>query len=93
MRNYLDLLNIHRSTDPAEKLARVEAAEAELDEEYGADMTSVLTSNTRYMHYQRLHLQYEAMATALSRGISQRDTNSWSKRLVEFEPSAKELPD
>jgi len=93
MRNYLDLLNIHRDTAPAEKIAQVEAAESELDAAYGEDMTSVLTSNTRSMHYRRLHLQYEAMATTLSRGVPQQDSNSWGKRLVEFETMPNELPD
>jgi len=93
MRNYLDLLDIHRETEPTEKMARIEAAESELDDEYGTDMSSVLTSHTRSMHYRRLHLQYEAMATTVSRGVPQQDSNSWGKRLVEFESSPNELPD
>ena len=93
MRNYLDLLNIHRDTAPTEKMASIEAAEPELEAEYGNDMTSVLTSNTRSMHYRRLHLQYEAMATTLSRGVPQQDSNAWGKRLVEFETMPNELTD
>lgn len=93
MRNYLELLGIHRKTDATEKMAQIAATESELDDEYSADLTSVLTSNTRYMHYQRLHLQYEAMATTLSRGVSQQDNNSWTQRLVEFESTPNELPD
>ena len=95
MRNYFDLLGIHRDTDATEKMTRVEAAEMELELEpdFSADLTSVLSSKTRAMHYRRLHLQYEAMATTLSRRIPQQDTNSWEQRLVEFQPTANELPD
>lgn len=93
MRNYLDLLGLHRDSDRSEKLARIETTEPELEPEYGSDLTSILVDDTRNMHYRRLHLQYDAMAAALHRGIPQQDSNSWSKRLVEFSPIPNELPD
>lgn len=93
MRNYLDLLGLHRDSDANEKATQIEAAEPDLEPQYGADMTSVLSSSTRGMHYRRLHLQYEAMAATLIRGVPQQDSNSWSKRLVEFEPMPNELPE
>ncbi len=93
MRNYLDLLGLHRDSDQNAKLARIEALEAELEPDYVSDITSVLCNDTRNTHYRRLHLQYDAMAATLNRGVPQQDSNSWSKRLVEFSPDPNELPD
>lgn len=93
MRNYLDLLGLHRDSAATEKMTQIEAAESDLEPEYSSDLTSVLSNNARGMHYRRLHLQYEAMAATLIRGVPQQDSNSWSQRLVEFEPTPNELPE
>lgn len=92
MRNYFNLLNIHRSSDELEKLDRIAQVKPTLDVEYFDDLKSVLSDGEQNMHYKRLHLQYDAMAAVLERGISQKDTNFWSKRVVEFSPKPNDLP-
>ena len=54
----------------------------------------ILGSTTRRTHYERLHLQYEAMAAALDSLAlpGTRDSHDWRSRLVEFEPEADEAP-
>jgi len=53
----------------------------------------VLTNPIQRAHYRRMHLQYDAMAAVLARGIPQQDSNLWSKRVVEFAPEPHDLTD
>ena len=93
MRNYFDILEIDRSSDELEKLDRIAEVKSSLEDEYFDDLKTVLSDGEQSMHYKRLHLQYDAMAAVLARGTPQKDTNSWSKRVVEFDPEQNELPD
>lgn len=93
MRNYYDSLGIHRSSDKLEKLESIAEIKTTVDADYFEDLSAILTQDELHMHYRRLHLQYEAMAAVLDRGIPQQDSNSWSKRVVEFSPQPNELPE
>ncbi len=93
MRNYYNSLNIHRRSDELEKLEGLGEIKNSVDPDYFADVSTVLTQDELHMHYRRLHLQYDAIAVVLARGIPQQDSNSWSKRVVEFSPEPNELPE
>ncbi|MBX2886234.1 MAG: hypothetical protein KTR32_40135 [Granulosicoccus sp.] len=94
MRNYLQLLGLSRDSDEQSiraALAAVPAEERELEE----DMRAVLMGGTERTHYERVHLQYQAMAAAADQLAGQTlvDTNQWSRRLVEFEVERDSLYD
>ncbi len=93
MRNYYDALGLHRGSEEVEALQPGTDFSADLEPDYAEDAASVLTDSVQQTHYRRLHLQYDAMAAVLQRGIPQKDTHSWSKRVVEFSPEPNELPD
>lgn len=93
MRNYYDILDIDRSSDELEKLDRIAQVKPSVDDDYFDDLKTVLSDGEQSMHYRRLHLQYEAMAAVLTRGTPQKDTNAWTKRVVEFAPNPNELPE
>lgn len=93
MRNYYDILDIDRSSDELETLEQIAEIKTNLDDEYFDDLKTILCDGEQGMHYRRLHLQYDAIATVLARGIPQNDANSWTKRVVEFIPEPNELPD
>ena len=93
MRNYYEILDIDRSSDELEKLESIAEVKSELDDDYFEDLKSVLSHGEQSMHYRRLHLQYDAIAAVLARGTPQKDTNSWTKRVVEFAPKPNDLPD
>jgi len=93
MRNYYEVLGIDRSSEEIEKLNSIDALKPTLDPGYFDDVESVLSDDTFNMHYRRLHLQYEAIAAVLARDVPQQDTNSWSKRVVEFVPTPNDLPE
>jgi len=93
MRNYYDVLGISRASSELEKIDGIDALKPTLDPAYSEDMETVLSDAVTDMHYRRLHLQYDAMAAVLNRGAPQHDSNSWSKRLVEFSPEANDLPE
>ena len=59
---------------------------------FAGQVREILGSTTRRVHYERLHLQYEAMAAALDSLAlpGTRDTHDWGSRLVEFEPESGE---
>jgi len=57
------------------------------------DMHAVLLTDAWRAQYERVHMQYEAMATALA-GLSPdsfMDTHQWEQRVVEFEVDAESL--
>jgi len=93
MRNYFDILNTDRFSEDTEKLNRISEVESSLEEDYFVDLKTVLSDREQHMHYKRMHLQYDAISAVLARGTPQKDSNSWSKRVVEFPPAQNKLPD
>lgn len=91
MRNYYDVLGINRLTPSASVKQTLLSTPAEhLEDE--DDLQSILESDQMQSHYKRVHLQYDAIAAALSNpALINADTQSershqWDKRAVEFEP-------
>jgi hypothetical protein len=85
MRNYLNLLGLRRKSSAAERQIALNSLPPE-EQDLEEDMRAVLNGETERTHYDRVHLQYEAMAAAQQRmqGQEFQDTNQWSRRLVEF---------
>lgn len=86
-------MDLHRGSDVDEKFDAVQELAAAVDADFFNDLDSIINDDERGMHYRRLHLQYDAMAAVIARGTPQQDSNSWTKRLVEFSPEPKDLPD
>ena len=87
MRNYYDALGLHRLTAALGIRQAVDAMPSEqlADEN---DLQSVMLNDHWRDHYNRTHLQYEAIAAALTSPAMQGADNShnWDQRVVEFEP-------
>ena len=81
MKNLLDDLDLVRG---AGELALDDALLARAPREEG-----VLDNPLRLDHYERVHLQYEAIALAC--GLLVRDTHRWSERSIEFLPHEKDI--
>jgi len=92
MRNYFAALALHRASPIEDLKASLESEKQSLEADYQEDMRTVLLDVTPLTQYRRLHLQYDAMAAVLGRGIAQQDSNSWEQRVVEFSPEPNELP-
>jgi len=76
MKNLLDDLGLPRN-----------ATDRELDEaihESSVREHGIVTDPLRRDHYERVHLQYEAIAGAAA--LLSRDTHRWEERCVEFLP-------
>lgn len=92
MRNFYELLGLARQTPSSTvKQTLNELSAEQLADE--ADLLSVMENNLSRTHYRRVHLQYDAIAAALSNPALQSsggafsDTHQWEKRAVEFEPN------
>jgi len=92
MRNYFAALKLHRASSPEDIKQRIETEPHSLEPDYYEDMRVVMLDVTPLTQYRRLHLQYDAMAAVLERGIEQKDSNSWTQRVVEFSPEPNDLP-
>lgn len=93
MRNYYDIMGLHRGSHANEIVDASQELSATVEADYFNDLDSVINNREMSTHYRRVHLQYDAMAAVLQRGTPQQDSNSWTKRLVEFSPEPNELPD
>ncbi len=88
MKNYLGRLGLPRKT-PREALS--DALENSLnntsDVQSLVDAQVILEDATTRTHYERTHLQYEAMSAALHclKSPEATDSHRWPERLVEFE--------
>ncbi len=92
MRNYFAAIGLNRLASVADIDAGINSLSAsELAEE--DDLKEILTTSREYKHYQRLHLQYEAMAAVLAHDNCRlpMDNHNWQKRLVEFEADEESL--
>lgn len=87
MRNYYDVLDLARTASNKALNDAVGALSPEQIEDEG-DLKAIMETTEWRTHYQRTHLQYEAIAAAKNhpalRGTL--DTHQWSKRVIEFEP-------
>jgi len=87
MRNYFDALELQRVATAADiKKAINLLTPAQLTAE--DDLESTMQGQLCLEHYRRSHLQYEAIAAAMSNpSMSEADnSHQWDKRVVEFEP-------
>jgi hypothetical protein len=88
VKNYLGRLGLTRKA-PREALS--DALEKTLNNTSGVqpliDAQVILEDATMRMHYERTHLQYEAISAALHclKSPEATDSHRWSERLVEFE--------
>jgi len=76
MKNLLDDLGLARG-----------ATDRQLDEaihEASVREHGIVTDPLRLDHYERVHLQYEAIAAAAA--LLDRDTHRWADRCIEFTP-------
>ena len=80
---------------PQQSLERALRRAAATEPAFAGQVREILGSTTRRAHYERLHLQYEAMAAALGslELPGTLDSHDWASRLVEFEPDADERDD
>lgn len=62
------------------------------DEQERAEARAVLLDPERRLHYERVHLQYRAIAAAVDALDSPVavDSHRWRERLVEFEPPSED---
>lgn len=61
---------------------------SERDPDHGEVLSRILRDPVRRMHYERTHLQYQAIAAALPilELPGTLDTHRWGRRVVDFEP-------
>jgi len=87
MRNYYKVLGLQRMTKSSDMRQTIEAMDSDqLAQE--DDLHSVLMNDKWCNHYRRTHLQYEAIAAAISHPAMRNTeyTHNWDKRVVEFDP-------
>lgn len=89
MRNLYDLLNID-STSSSEDIDQIIQTLPDEDIEIALEARMVLNQPEWRKQYELVHLQYEAMAAALTRFDSEQfnDSHQWKSRVVEFETDA-----
>lgn len=92
MRNYYDALGLNRSATQLEVDQQINSLSPEqlLDED---DLELIMQNDEWQSHYQRVHLQYEAIAAAMN-GPAMKgalNSHSWDKRVVEFSPAQDTL--
>jgi len=91
VRNYYEVLELDRSATADTISKSVSTLSAEHLEDEG-DLSEILEDNQWRSHYQKLHLQYEAIAAALQNpalmncDMQSANSHQWEKRVVEFEP-------
>lgn len=85
MNNLLAFVDQPRGA-PRPRLEQALRRAAAAEPAFAGQVREVLGSTTRRAHYERLHLQYEAMAAALGSLAlpGTRDSQDWQARLVEF---------
>lgn len=89
MKNYLARLGLPRKATQADIVdAIADEKEHALDTQSLHDAESILTDKVMKAYYERVHLQYEAIAESVeclqTRGAV--DTHRWVDRTAEFEP-------
>jgi len=87
MRNYYEVLGLHRLTKSSDMRRTIESFDpVKLSEE--DDLQSVLLNDKWCSHYRRAHLQYEAIAAAIRHPAMRNieHTHNWDRRIVEFDP-------
>lgn len=87
MRNYFKVLGLQRLTKSREIRETIESSDPDhLETE--DDLQSVLMNDKWCSHYRRVHLQYEAIATAIDHPAmrNMEFSHNWDRRVVEFEP-------
>lgn len=85
MRNYLAVLGLGRNSDIDELNVAIDSLPTD-ERDLEDDIRAIFSSETHQTHYERVHLQYEAIAAAekaIGNALTT-DTNQWSRRLVEF---------
>ncbi len=95
MRNYLATLGLNRNSNLDEYQNRIDALTDE-ELELEGDIKQIMLDNSRRQHYERVHLQYEAIAAATAQWEDSEltvDSHQWHRRLVEFELPADQLDD
>ncbi len=85
MNNLLGFVDQPRGA-PRARLEQALRRAATNEPAFAEQAREVLGSTTRRTHYERLHLQYEAMAAALDSLAmpGTHDSQNWRARLVEF---------
>ncbi len=85
MRNFLALLGLSRGSSETETRDALEDLVA--GDDYEKDMHAILEDSVRRSHYERVHLQYEAMASVHDELVGHGfiDSHHWDRRLVEFD--------
>jgi len=91
MRNYYDELELERST-PIDSLKQTLSALPPERLDDADELLKILSNDQQRNHYERVHLQYDAIAAAMTNPVlagsdMQSDSShQWHKRTVEFEP-------
>ena len=88
MKNYLGRLGLPRKSLPAQLSDALDSAlDSTSDVQSLEDAQVILQNSTMRTHYERTHLQYEAINAALHCLKSPEAINShrWTERLVEFD--------
>ena len=96
MKNYLGWLGLQRKASAAELSDAFENAQDNTgDAQSLADANTILGDVTMRVHYERTHLQYEAINAALHclEFPEATDSYRWSERLVEFDIESAEPVD
>jgi len=88
MRNYLARLGLHRGDENyVDKVPSALATLGENSARLRDDMLRVLLDDHRRKHYNRAHLQYEAIATTLEvLQVRTPEDHQWERRSREFAP-------
>ncbi len=92
MRNYYDALGLSRQSNTHDIVDTINSLPHEQIAEEG-DLQAVMQNDDWRTHYQRVHLQYEAIAATLNSPAMNgaENSHSWDKRVVEFEPAQDTL--
>jgi len=88
LKNYLGRLGVLRKSTPAALSEALERAfDSTSDVQSLVDAQTILADVTMRTHYERTHLQYEAINAALHclKSPEALDSHRWAERLVEFD--------
>lgn len=88
MKNYLGWLGLQRKASAAELSDALEGAQGNAaDAQSQSEAETILGDVTMRAHYERTHLQYEAINAAIHclEFRDATDSHRWSERLVEFD--------